>query len=108
MTTKTFTLATAIAVIGPLTVAVTNGSFAASGQFGTAALKAAAPTAATDVAYRTRGTPQYRDFAHTTRYPYYSYYNEDYWRDIRGVVPYGSRYGDDPLRGTYWDNVAPY
>lgn len=93
MTTKTFTLATAIAVIGPLTVAMT---------------KAAAPTAATDVAYRTRGTPQYRDFAHTTRYPYYSYYNEDYWKDIRGVAPYGSRYGDDPLRGTYWDNVAPY
>jgi hypothetical protein len=37
-----------------------------------------------------------------------SYYDGAYWRGIQGVVPYNSNNGYDPLRGTYWDGVAPY
>jgi hypothetical protein len=37
-----------------------------------------------------------------------SYYNGAYWRGIEGVAPYSNSNGYGPLRGTYWDGVAPY
>jgi hypothetical protein len=37
-----------------------------------------------------------------------SYYNGAYWRGIENVAPHSSNNRYDPLRGTYWDGVAPY
>jgi hypothetical protein len=101
MTIKVSKLAIAIAVVGPLTVAMTGGAFAAPVPSGALALKAAAPNAATDVKYRKHapqwGYPAYRQG--------YDPLRGTYWDN---VAPYSSAYEPDPLRGTYWDNVAPY
>jgi hypothetical protein len=93
-------LAIAIAVAGPLAAAAAATSFAAAVPSNAVAVKAAAPAAATDVRYRRNVARQYWD--------YDSYYDGAYWRGIQGVAPYSSNNGYDPLRGTYWDNVAPY
>jgi hypothetical protein len=109
MTIKVSKLAMAIAVVGPLTVAVTGGAFAASVPSGAVALKAAAPNAATDVKYRKHAPQQYWDYSTNWGYPAYRQGYDPlrgtYWDNI---APYSSAYESDPLRGTYWDNVAPY
>jgi hypothetical protein len=99
MTIKASKLAIVIAVLSPLTVAAATQSSAASVSSAAAVIKSAAPASAKDVQYRKNATRQY--------WSNDSYYNSDYWRGIRGVVPYKSG-GYDPYYGTYWDGVAPY
>ena len=108
MTIKASKLAIAISVVGPLTVAVTGGANAAPALSGANALKAAAPIAATDVKYR-KHAPRYWGYSSNWSYPAYS----QAYDPLRGtlwdnVAPYGSAHEPDALRGTYWDNVAPY
>jgi hypothetical protein len=70
MTIKTYTLAITIAVVGPLTVAMTGGSFAAPALSGASGLKAAVPIVATDVKYR-KAAPQYWNYSADWVYPAY-------------------------------------
>jgi hypothetical protein len=108
MTFKASKLAIAIGVVGPLTIAMMGGTYAAPAPSGAIALKAAALIAATDVKYR-KHPPQYWDYSTNWDYPAhrqgYDPLRGTYW-DI--VAPYSSTHEPDPLRGTYWDNVAPY
>jgi hypothetical protein len=60
---------------------------------------ASVASAQTDTRARRNGTWQ-APFAN-------SYYNEDYWRGIEGVAPYGVE-RRDPYAGTIWEGVAPY
>ena len=52
---------------------------------------------------------KYRKHARQWRYPAYGQGYDPlrgtYWDN---VAPYSCAYEPDPLRGTYWDNVAPY
>ena len=108
MTIKASKLAIAIGVVGPLTVAMTGGTYAAPALSDAIALKAAAPIAATEVKYR-KHAPRYWDYSTNWNYPGY---NQGY-DPLRGtywdnVAPYSSAREPDPLRGSYWDNVPPY
>jgi hypothetical protein len=108
MTIKASKLAIAIGVVGPLTVAMMGGSYAAPALSGAIALKAAASIAATDVKYR-KHAPRYWDYSTNWGYPAH----RQGYDPLRGtyfdnVAPYNSAHEPDPLRGTYWDNVAPY
>ncbi|MGC1349957.1 MAG: hypothetical protein WA858_09275 [Xanthobacteraceae bacterium] len=74
----------------------------------TAAVVAAILLSSAGVASAQNGRtgPTYSRYHHT---PYRnSYYNGTYWRGIRNVAPYSSNNEYDPLRGTYFDDVAPY
>jgi hypothetical protein len=106
MTIKASKLAIAIAVIGPLAIAVTGGSYAAPLLSGAAALKVAAPgKAMMDVRYRKHVRQQNSD-----------YYSSADWgcRDplsgtyLDNVAPYGSRNCHSPYVGSPFNNVAPY
>ena len=87
MTIKASKLAIAIGVVGPLTIAMMGGTYAAPALSGAIALKTAGPIVATDVKYR-KYAPRYWDYSTNWGYP--------------------ASGGYDPLRGTYFDNVAPY
>jgi hypothetical protein len=96
----------AIAVVGPLAVAPAGTSFAAAVTSSATMVKTTAPASATEVQYKRTVAPQYWNY--DPSYNHNSYYDEDYWRGVRGVVPYGNTRGYDPLRGSYFDDVAPY
>lgn len=90
MTIKASKLAIAIAVVAPLTMAMTGASYATPALSGAVALKAAVSTPATEVKYR--------------KQPSQCWNNSTNWDN----PTYNQGQGYDPLRGTYWDNVAPY
>lgn len=97
MMMKASTLAIAIVVIGPLTIAAPVLS-------GAATLKEAAPASATNMRSPRHVARQYWDYAPNGAYPFYnSYYNEDYWKAVGPLTR-----KRDPYTGTYWDGVAPY
>jgi hypothetical protein len=62
MTIKAYTLAITIAVVSPLTIAMTGASVASPALSGASELKAAASIALTDVRYR-KHAPQYWNYA---------------------------------------------
>jgi hypothetical protein len=68
----------AIAVVGPLAVAMVGESFAAPLPSGAVAVKGATPGAATDVQYRAYG---YGPYAYPPAYRYggYTYGYSNYW-----------------------------
>jgi hypothetical protein len=68
MTIKTYTLAITIAVVSPLTIAMTAVSLAAPALSGTSELKAAVPFVATDAKYR-KQDPQYWNYSADWSYP---------------------------------------
>jgi hypothetical protein len=70
MTIKAYTLAITLAVVGPLVVSMTGGSFAAPALSGTSVLKAAAPMATTYARYR-KNKPRYWDYSADWDYPTY-------------------------------------
>jgi hypothetical protein len=75
----------------------------------TAAVVAAILLGSAGVASAQVGGPTYSPYYGAYYSPYYnSYYNGTYWRGIRNVAPYSSNNEYDPLRGTYFDDVAPY
>jgi hypothetical protein len=110
MTIKASKLAGAIAVVAPLTMAMTGASYATPTLSGAVALKAAAPIAATEVKYR----KQTQCWNTSTNGGYPAYNQGQGYDPLRGtywdnVAPYGSGNNQpDPFRGTYWDNIAPY
>jgi hypothetical protein len=89
---KASKLAIVIAVVGPLAVATVGESFAAPVSSSAAAVKAAAPPAATDVqyvpnyygygpyAYR----PAYKYGGYTYWYPTYPYWDSNTWNTGNG------------------------
>jgi hypothetical protein len=68
MTIKAYTLAITIAVVSPLTIAMTGASLASPALSGASELKAAAPIALTDVKYR-KHAPQYWNYSADWSYP---------------------------------------
>jgi hypothetical protein len=110
MTIKASKLAIAIAigVVGALTVAMTGAAYAAPALSGAAALKAAAPISATAVKYR-KHAPRYWQYSTNWGYPaYVQGYDPLRGTYFDNVAPYSSAGEPDPLRGTYFDNGAPY
>jgi hypothetical protein len=110
MTIKASKPAIAIAVVAPLTMAMTGPSHATPALSGTVALKAAAPVAATEVKYRKQPSQCWNN---STSWGYPAYNQGQGYDPLRGtywnnVAPYGSGSQPDAFRGTYWDNVAPY
>jgi hypothetical protein len=95
----TLRLAIAIGFAGPLTVAITGAAYAAPAPSSAIGLKAAAPFVATNLNHRKRALG-YQAYRQG-----YDPLRGTYWDN---VAPYIGAHEPDPLRGTYFDNVAPY